>query len=176
MPTRKLSLSRRQLIRSTAALGAAAALPMPGWARGMSMGDVAKGFGTLSGKEIDLAIGHGRFSTGGRSGHAFCVNGTVPGPLIRLKEGQNVKLNVTNHLDEDSSIHWHGLLVPFQYDGVPGVSFPGIRPHESFTYEFPIRQAGTYWWHSHSGLQEQAGHYGLLIIEAADRSDAQYDR
>ncbi|MEZ5695363.1 MAG: multicopper oxidase domain-containing protein [Sphingomonadaceae bacterium] len=176
MPTRKLSLSRRQLIRSTAALGAAAALPMPGWARGMSMGDVAKGFGTLSGKEIDLAIGHGRFSTGGRSGHAFCVNGTVPGPLIRLKEGQNVKLNVTNHLDEDSSIHWHGLLVPFQYDGVPGVSFPGIRPHESFTYEFPIRQAGTYWWHSHSGLQEQAGHYGPLIIEAADGSDAQYDR
>ena len=140
------------------------------------MGEASKGFGTLSGQDIQLDIGHARFATGERGGHAFAVNGSVPGPLIRLKEGQHVRLNVTNHLGEDSSIHWHGLLVPFQYDGVPGVSFPGIRPHETFTYEFPIRQAGTYWWHSHSGLQEQAGHYGPLVIEAADGSDAHYDR
>lgn len=100
----------------------------------------------------------------------------IPGPLIKLREGQNVRLNVTNHLDEDSSIHWHGLLLPFQFDGVPGVSFPGIKPGETFTYEFPVRQAGTYWWHSHSGLQEQMGHYGPLVIEAADGSDARFDR
>lgn len=103
------------------------------------------------------------------------VNGTVPGPLVRLREGQNVRLHVTNTLDEDSSIHWHGLLLPFQYDGVPGVSFPGIKPREAFLYEFPIRQNGTYWWHSHSGMQEQTGHYGPLVIDAAE-PDPRYDR
>ena len=82
---------------------------------------------------------------------------------------------MTNNLAEDSSIHWHGLLLPFQFDGVPGVSFPGIKPGETFTYEFPIRQNGTYWWHSHSGLQEQAGHYGPIIIDSAEPDD-RYDR
>ena len=169
------SLTRRNLIRSTAALAAASALPMPAWARGKSLTPARNGFGEVSGAKIDLAIGNHHFSTGGRSGHAIAVNGTVPGPLIRLREGQNVRLNVTNNLAEDSSIHWHGLLVPFQFDGVPGISFPGIRPGERFTYEFPIRQSGTYWWHSHSGLQEQAGHYGPIVVESAD-PDPRYDR
>ena len=169
------SLTRRNLIRSTAALAAASALPMPAWARGKSLTPARNGFGEVSGAKIDLAIGNHHFSTGGRSGHAIAVNGTVPGPLIRLREGQNVRLNVTNNLAADSSIHWHGLLVPFQYDGVPGVSFPSIRPGERFTYEFPIRQSGTYWWHSHSGLQEQAGHYGPIVVESAD-PDPRYDR
>ncbi|MEE4200947.1 copper resistance system multicopper oxidase, partial [Erythrobacter sp.] len=96
-------------------------------------------------------------------------------PLIRLREGQDIRLHVTNNLDEDSSIHWHGLLLPFQFDGVPGVSFPGIKPGETFTYEFPVRQNGTYWWHSHSGLQEQAGHYGPIIVES-NEPDPRYDR
>ncbi len=139
------------------------------------MAHAAKGFGELSGEDIALSIGDAHFITGGRSGHAFAVNGSVPGPLIRLREGQDVRLHVTNNLDEDSSIHWHGLLLPFQFDGVPGVSFPGIKPGETFTYTFPVRQSGTYWWHSHSGLQEQAGHYGPLIIESAE-SDPRYDR
>ena len=169
------SLTRRNLIRSTAALAAASALPMPAWARGKSLTPARNGFGEVSGAKIDLAIGNHHFSTGGRSGHAIAVNGTVPGPLIRLREGQNVRLNVTNNLAEDSSIHWHGLLVPCQFDGVPGISFPGIRPGERFTYEFPIRQSGTYWWHSHSGLQEQAGHYGPIVVESAD-PDPRYDR
>jgi len=134
-----------------------------------------KGFGDLAGEDIKLSIGDAHFATGGRSGHAFAVNGTVPGPLIRLREGQNARLHVTNNLNQDSSIHWHGLLLPFQYDGVPGVSFPGIKPGETFTYDFPVRQSGTYWWHSHSGLQEQAGHYGPIIIESAD-PDPRYDR
>ncbi|MBD59931.1 MAG: copper-binding protein [Citromicrobium sp.] len=168
-------LSRRRLIKSTAALAAASALPMPAWAKGASLTHAKKGFGELSGETIDLAIGRHHFATGGRSGHAVAVNGTVPGPLIRLREGQTVRFNVANGLDEDSSIHWHGLLVPFQFDGVPGVSFPGIRPGERFTYEFPIRQSGTYWWHSHSGLQEQAGHYGPIVVESAD-PDPRYDR
>jgi len=169
------SLSRRHLIRSTAALAAASALPMPAWARGASLTHARNGFGEVAGEDIALAIGNHHFTTGGRSGHAFAVNGTVPGPLVRLREGQTARLHVTNNLDEDSSIHWHGLLVPFQFDGVPGVSFPGIKPGETFAYEFPIRQSGTYWWHSHSGLQEQAGHYGPIIIESAT-PDPRYDR
>ncbi|WP_226660683.1 copper resistance system multicopper oxidase [Alteriqipengyuania lutimaris] len=169
------SLSRRHLIRSTVALAAASALPVPAWARGASLSRAQNGFGELSGEDIELAIGDHHFMTGGRSGHAVAVNGSVPGPLIRLREGQNVRLHVTNNLAEDSSIHWHGLLVPFQFDGVPGVSFPGIRSGERFTYDFPIRQSGTYWWHSHSGLQEQAGHYGPIVVESAD-PDPRYDR
>ena len=169
-------LSRRGLITSTAALAAASALPSPVWAKGGSMREARKGFGTYSGEDIKLSIGNAHFATAGRSGHAVAVDGMIPGPLIRLREGQDVRLHVTNNLDEDSSIHWHGLLLPFQFDGVPGVSFPGIKPGETFTYEFPIRQAGTYWWHSHSGLQEQMGHYGPIVIEAKDGSDSEYDR
>src|SRR3546814_20278257 len=99
----------------------------------------------------------------GETTHAIGINGTVPAPLLRLKEGQNVRLSVTNQLAEDSSIHWHGLLVPFPMDGVPGVSFPGIRPGGTFVYAFPIRQSGPYWHHSHSGVQEQMGHYGPIV-------------
>ncbi len=168
-------INRRNFIASTAGLAAAAALPMPAWARGGMPGRARNGFGELSGQDIALSIGDAHFATGGRTGHAFAVNGTVPGPLIRLREGQDVRLRVTNHLNEDSSIHWHGLLLPFQFDGVPGVSFPGIAPGETFTYEFPVRQSGTYWWHSHSGLQEQAGHYGPIVIESAE-PDPRYDR
>ncbi|AOL22104.1 copper-resistance protein, CopA family [Erythrobacter litoralis] len=169
------NLSRRHLIASTAGLAAAAALPMPGWAKGRSLTRAAQGFGTLTGEDIALTIGEHHFMTGARAGHAIAVNGSVPGPLIRLREGQDVRLHVTNHLAEDSSIHWHGLLLPFQFDGVPGVSFPGIAPGETFTYSFFVRQSGTYWWHSHSGLQEQAGHYGPLVIESAE-PDPRYDR
>ena len=168
-------LSRRHLIKSTAALAAASALPMPAWAKGQSLSHAKKGFGEIYGEDIELAIGNHHFATGNRSGHAVAVNGTIPGPLVRLREGQQARLHVTNTLAEDSSIHWHGLLVPFQFDGVPGVSFPGIRPGERFTYDFPIRQSGTYWWHSHSGLQEQAGHYGPIIVESAE-PDPRYDR
>ncbi|HSM53260.1 MAG TPA: copper resistance system multicopper oxidase [Erythrobacter sp.] len=171
----QVSLSRRRLITSTVGLAAAASLPVPAWAKGASLPHARRGFGELSGEDIHLSIGDHHFMTGTRSGHAHAVNGTVPGPLIRLQEGQNVRLHVTNNLAEDSSIHWHGLLLPFQFDGVPGVSFPGIKPGETFTYEFPIRQSGTYWWHSHSGLQEQAGLYGPIVIESAE-PDPRYDR
>ena len=92
-------------------------------------------------------------------------NGASPGPVMRFKEGENVKINVTNNLDEMTSIHWHGLILPFNQDGVPGISFPGIKPGETFTYEFPIQQAGTYWFHSHSGFQEADGAYGAIVIE-----------
>lgn len=172
-------VSRRGLIGG---LGAGAALAAaPAWAQGHSVKGHAKavlrpGFDEVSGEVIDLTVGAGMRTVHGRRGHGVAVNGTVPGPLVRLREGQNVRINVTNHLEEDTSIHWHGLLLPFQFDGVPGVSFPGIKPHQTFTYEFPVRQAGTYWYHSHSGLQEQTGHYGPLIIEPAAGEPVQVDR
>ena len=129
---------------------------------------IPAGFGVLTGKEIDLSVGAGLREVAVRRGLGVAVNGTVPGPLLRLREGDEVTLRVTNHLQSDTSIHWHGLLLPFQFDGVPGVSFPGIKPGETFTYKFPLRQSGTYWYHSHSGLQEQSGHYGPLIIDPAE--------
>ncbi len=93
------------------------------------------------------------------------VNGTIPGPTLYFKEGQNVTITVTNHLDESTSVHWHGLLLPGEMDGVPGLNgFPGIAPNETFTYHFKIRQSGTYWYHAHSMGQEQEGHYGSIVI------------
>ena len=131
----------------------------------------------LSGTDIALTIARTPHTVDGRMGHAVTINGTVPAPLIRLKEGRKVRIAVTNSLkDEDTSIHWHGIILPFQMDGVPGVSFPGIKPGETFVYEFPVAQSGTYWYHSHSGLQEQMGHYGPLIFDPAEPDPVQYDR
>ena len=170
-------IDRRAMLRGAAAGGLALALPgsFPAWAQSGTSG-LNPDLRTLSGEEIALRIGHGAFKAGGRTGHAITVNGTLPAPLLRLREGQRVRLAVTNALEEDSSIHWHGFILPFQMDGVPGVSFPGIRPGETFTYEFPIRQSGTYWYHSHSGLQEQQGVYGPIVIDPAGSDPIAYDR
>ncbi|WP_281422087.1 copper resistance system multicopper oxidase [Aquisediminimonas sediminicola] len=173
----KMILDRRELIRAAAGLAGVATLGsmFPAWAQAVSKG-IAPTLGTLTGEDIALTVGHSEFTTGGKSGHAITVNGTLPGPLIRLKEGQRVRLSVANTLDEDTSIHWHGLLVPFQFDGVPGLSFPGIKPGETFTYDFPIVHAGTYWYHSHSGMQEAMGHFGPIIIDPAGEDPVVYDR
>jgi CopA family copper-resistance protein len=171
------NLDRRTVLRSgLRALGGLTLVPwLPGWAQPVSAG-IAATLPTVAGEDIHLTIAHHMLPVDGRSSHAIGINGTVPGPLIRLREGQRARITVANQLDEDSSIHWHGLLLPFQMDGVPGVSFPGIAPRSSFTYEFPVRQAGTYWYHSHSGLQEQMGHYGPLVIEPAGPAHAPCDR
>ncbi len=161
-----ISTDRRGLIRTSLALGGTAALApwYPAWAQPVSPG-IVRPLPTVSGEDITLRIAHQMMTIDGRQSHAIGINGTVPAPLIRLREGQTVRLHVENTLDEDSSIHWHGLILPFHMDGVPGVSFPGIRPRSAFTYEFPIVQSGTYWYHSHSGLQEQMGHYGPIVID-----------
>lgn len=164
------TLDRRSVLLGAAGLGAIGAL-LPTWARSGTTG-----LPVVSGQQIALTVGHTPFKVDGRAGHAVTVNGTVPGPLVRLKEGQDVRLSVTNALDEDTSIHWHGLLLPFQMDGVPGVSFPGIKPGETFHYEFTVRQNGTYWYHSHSGLQEQLGHYGPIVIDPAGQDPVLSDR
>ncbi|WP_299002994.1 multicopper oxidase domain-containing protein, partial [uncultured Caulobacter sp.] len=117
------AFDRRTLLRG--ALGLSALGLLPAWARAA---EGARSPAALSGEDIKLTIGHVMPRIDGRAGHGVAINGTIPGPLIRLKEGQNVRIAVTNALDEDTSIHWHGLLVPFQMDGVPGVSFPGIKP------------------------------------------------
>ena len=174
----QLPIQRRTLLRA-GALGAAGigmSSFFPAWAQSGSHGVAGKGGTTLSGSEIKLDIAPAAFTVDGRPGHAVAMNGTIPAPLIRLREGQDVRLVVTNHLDEDTSIHWHGVLVPMAMDGVPGVSFPGIKPHSTFVYEFPIKHSGTYWYHSHSGLQEQLGHYGPLIFDPAEPDPVAYDR
>ncbi|MCC2980029.1 copper resistance system multicopper oxidase [Sphingomonas sp. IC4-52] len=170
-------LDRRQLLRGAGLVGSGLALSayMPAWAQPVSAG-ISKPLPTVSGEEITLRIAHQKMVIDGRESHGIGINGTIPAPLIRLREGQNVRLHVENTLDEDSSIHWHGLILPFHMDGVPGVSFPGIKPRSTFTYEFPIVQSGTYWYHSHSGLQEQLGHYGPIVIDPGGADSVQSDR
>lgn len=170
-----MTLDRRRFLAGGIALGGLAAAT-PAWARTNSHGVSAKGSTPLTGNEIRLKVAESKFSVDGRTGHAVTINGTIPAPLIRLKEGENVRLIVENTLDEDTSIHWHGLIVPFEMDGVPGVSFPGIKARSTFTYEFPLKQSGTYWYHSHSGLQEQVGHYGPLIIDPVGPDPIASDR
>jgi len=130
----------------------------------------------VDGRTIDLHIAETRLAVAGQSAVATTINGGIPGPEIRLREGQDVTLRVSNALDEDTSIHWHGLLVPPGMDGVPGVSFPGIPPATTFEYRFPVRQSGTYWYHSHSGFQEQTGIYGPIVIEPREPEPYNYQR
>ena len=173
---RVISMDRRTLLKKAAVLGGGAALSalLPPWAQSVAQGTPT--MPTLSGEDIKLTIGHTPLTIDGKTAHAVTINGTVPGPLLRLKEGQRVRIAVTNNLDEETSIHWHGLLVPSEMDGVPGVSFPGIPPGETFVYEFPVVQSGTYWYHSHSGLQEAEGHYAPIVIEPAGPDPVKSDR
>ena len=168
---------RRQLLRGAAMLSGTAALGawFPAWAQPVSAG-LTTPLATVSGPDITLRIARQTMTIDGRASRAIGINGTVPAPLIRLREGQTVRLNVINELDVDSSLHWHGLLVPPQYDGVPGISFPGIKPRSSYLYEFPLKQNGTYWYHSHSGMQEQLGLYGPIVIDPAGADPVQADR
>ncbi|MEC9295292.1 MAG: multicopper oxidase domain-containing protein, partial [Pseudomonadota bacterium] len=171
-------LSRRQVLKGGAALGIGSAAAMgltPAWANPWGRTNVYAQ-GVEEGPEVSLAIRRESLPIDGQEAQPITINGTSPAPLIRLKEGQDAVLRVTNLLDEPTSIHWHGLILPPEMDGVPGVSFAGIAPGETFTYRFPVRQNGTYWYHSHSGLQEQLGHAGPLIIDAAEREPIRYDR
>jgi FtsP/CotA-like multicopper oxidase with cupredoxin domain len=124
--------------------------------------------------ELRIAVGEVNFT--GKTVKALTVNGRIPGPTLEFTEGDVARIHVRNDLDVPSSVHWHGLLVPPDQDGVPAISFPGIAPHSDFTYEFPIRQAGTYWYHSHSGLQEQRGVYGSIVIHPRDGERHPADR
>ncbi len=170
-------IDRRRLLRAAALGGGGMALAaaMPAWARSAATG-LADALPVVSGDDIVLRIARQVLTVDGVATRAVGINGSAPAPLIRLREGQTARIRVVNDLDVDTSLHWHGLLVPFQYDGVPGVSFPGIAPGTSFTYEFPVRQNGTYWYHSHSGGQEQEGLYGPIVIDPAGPDPVESDR
>jgi CopA family copper-resistance protein len=126
--------------------------------------------------EYDLVIEKKAINLTGRHRVATTINGTLPGPVLRWREGEDVTVRVTNRLDEPTSIHWHGIMLPANMDGVPGISFDGIAPGTTFTYRIPVKQSGTYWYHSHSEFQEQAGMYAPIIIAPAQPETYRYDR
>jgi len=130
----------------------------------------------LSGTDFDLFIGESPVNFTGHSRIAQTINGGIPGPLLRWREGDTVTLRVRNRLKDTTSIHWHGILLPANMDGVPGLSFKGIEPDGQYVYQFKVRQNGTYWYHSHSGFQEQSGVYGPLVIDAKEPEPFQYER
>ncbi len=131
---------------------------------------------TVAASEYHLSIDHKQVNFSGENVSGFAVNDTIPGPLLRLKEGEEAVIHVTNNMDIDTSLHWHGMIVPTDMDGVPDLSFDGIQPGETFTYKFTPKQNGTYWYHSHSGFQEQAGVFGPIIVEPKGRDPVKYDR
>lgn len=183
--TKIQNISRRHFIGGAAGAafvtGLNMSLPLPAWAKSTTASGAVDhhGISHIETKNLyNLDIGYAPFTLNGRTGKASAINGTVPGPLVKLREGDKVRLNVKNSMmdTEHSSIHWHGLLVPFRMDGVPGINFNGIQPGETYEYEFEVKQAGTYWYHSHSFFQEQTGTYGPLVIEPKTPEPFSYDR
>lgn len=170
------NLPRRRFLQGLAAGGVVLGMSpwlKPAWAQ---MADTATGSApVLSGTEFDLTVAETPVNFTGAPRMATTINGSIPAPTLRWRQGDTVTLRVHNRLAEDTSIHWHGIILPFQMDGVPGISFPGIRPGETFTYRFKVAQTGTptgtYWYHSHSGMQEQRGMYGAIIIDPATGRD-----
>lgn len=182
MPGSTLSLAvpdlpRRRFVQGLAAGGLLLGLPSaikPVWANAT---DTAIGSApVLKGTEFDLVIAETPVNFTGTPRMATTINGSIPAPTLHWREGDTVTIRVTNRLPVDTSIHWHGILLPFEMDGVPGISFKGIPPGETFTYRFKVEQTGTYWYHSHSGMQEQTGMYGAIVIEAAGGETIQADR
>lgn len=166
--------TRRTFIKGLAATGILGGLGMwrvPVWAV-TSPGQA----NVLTGNDFDLFIGEIPVNITGAARTAMTINGSLPGPILRWREGDTVTLRVRNRLHEDTSIHWHGIILPANMDGVPGLSFHGIAPDGMYEYKFDVNQNGTYWYHSHSGLQEQAGVYGALVIDAKEPEPFSYDR
>jgi FtsP/CotA-like multicopper oxidase with cupredoxin domain len=172
------SLPRRRFLQGLAAGGILLGLSpwsRPTWAR-EAVGTASGTAKVLTGTEFDLTIAETAVNFTGAPRLATTINGSIPAPTLRWREGDTVTLRVTNRLAEDSSIHWHGILLPYQMDGVPGISFNGIPPGETFTYRFKVQQTGTYWYHSHSGMQEQTGMYGAIVIDPAGSDPIRADR
>ena len=167
--------SRRTFVKGLAIGGVAASVGVvrpPLWAQSRQRQESS----VLTGTEFDLGIGETEVNITGATRTALTINDPLPGPLLRWREGDTITLNVSNRLDEDTSIHWHGILLPANMDGVPGLSFSGIHPGRTYRYQFTVKQHGTYWYHSHSGFQEQAGVYGPLVIDPRDPDPVAFDR
>ena len=176
-------IKRRRFVKGLAAGGAVAGLGLSGCSTTSVSTGSSNASAThaneeteLTGKVFNLTLAEQRVNFTGKARVATAINGTVPGPTLRWKEGDMVTLNVTNKLSVVSSIHWHGLILPNGMDGVPGLTYDGIQPGETFVYRFPIKQSGTYWYHSHSGFQEQTGMHGAIVIEPKDPYPYKFDR
>lgn len=169
----KLHLSRRQFVQGLTIAGVAAS--SGAWARPTTK-TITDQTLQLKGNSFDLTIDEAWVNYTGKPRLATVINGSLPAPTLYFKEGEMVTIRVTNRLKEQTSIHWHGILLPFEMDGVPGISFHGIDAGQTFTYQFPIKQSGTYWYHSHSGFQEQTGMMGAIIIEPRDGEPIKVDR
>ena len=169
-------LSRRTFVKGLAAGGVVAGAGLwrvPVWAQPGPRRPTVE----LSGTNFDLSIGETPVKFTGAARTAYTVNGSLPAPVLRWREGDTVTLRVANALrGRDASIHWHGILLPANMDGVPGLSFHGIRPGDHYLYRFEVKQNGTYWYHSHSGFDEQKGVYGAIVIDPAEPSPVAYDR
>ncbi len=168
-------VSRRQFVTGVAAGSALFGFGIPG-TPSFAAAATRSAVPTLRGQSFDLDIGYRKVNFTGRERTATVINGSIPGPVLRWRQGDRVTLRVRNHLAHDSSIHWHGMMLPAGMDGVPGISFDGIRPGETFTYQFDVRQNGTFWYHSHSRFQEQTGMYGAIVIEPSRPDPVGYDR
>ncbi|WP_036249961.1 copper resistance system multicopper oxidase [Methylobacter sp. BBA5.1] len=166
--------SRRRFIEGLAAGGIL--LGLSPWIKTVQAKEKMQLAEVLTGTEFNLTIAETPVNFTGTQCMATTVNGSIPAPTLRWREGDTLTLRVTNHLAEETSIHWHGILPPYQMDGVPGISFKGIAPGETFTYRFKVQQSGTYWYHSHSGMQEQAGLYGAIIVDPAGADPIRADR
>lgn len=167
-------LTRRTFVKGVVATSLVTALPL-NLTAGNTQITTRKESEELSGRVFNLSINKVSVNITGNQAIATAVNSMMTGPTLRWREGDEVTINVTNNLSEDTSIHWHGIIIPPAMDGVPGISFDGIKPGETFTYKFPIVQSGTYWYHSHSGFQEQTGVYGAIIIEPKEKEPFGYD-
>jgi FtsP/CotA-like multicopper oxidase with cupredoxin domain len=165
-------LSRRQFVQGIAVAGLAVSSGV--WAKSTKQSAMTTQVPHQKGNHFDLTVDEALVNFTGKSRTATVINGSLPAPVLHFKEGETVTIRVTNRLKENSSIHWHGILLPFRMDGVPGISFKGIEPGQTFTYQFPIMQSGTYWYHSHSGFQEQTGMMGapskqIVIMSSCSR-------
>ena len=174
MPPVASALTRRQFVTGVAAGSALLGFGVSG--APSYAGAVRAPLPTLRGTNFDLDIGYRTVNLTGKERTATVINGSLPGPVLRWREGDRVTLRVRNNLAHDTSIHWHGLILPAGMDGVPGISFDGIQPGETFTYQFDVKQNGTFWYHSHSGFQEQTGVYGPIVIDPRDPDPVGFDR
>lgn len=168
--------SRRGFMKGLIAGGVLGTIPLPQSSLGQSTPAHYTEPPVLTGKTFDLTIDKKPVNFTGVSRMATAINGSVPGPTLRWKEGDVITINVTNRLSEPTSLHWHGIILPYTMDGVPGLSYGGIQPGETFQYRFKVEQSGTYWYHSHSGFQEMTGMYGAIIIDPIEEDEIEADR
>lgn len=125
---------------------------------------------------VDLVLASKTVNFSGESIETVAINNQIPAPVLRFKEGDHVTINVHNRLNEGTSIHWHGLILPWFMDGVENVTQEPIPPGGTFSYSFTLKQSGTYWYHAHSGFQEQQGMYGGFIIDPKEPPSYKYTK